>query len=241
MNDTVEGNYGYDRVSEIMAQAFPVSGSDDEHRDIFATLKRVHDSEILRDVLLACFTTQGDALPLWTRYADSACGYCIEFDVDASVLVQTRLWKAIYDKEVQSKIVTDACQILTEELGPEPWEELARAASVGDALAHLFRLSMIVFKHDSFRDEDEWRMACQIVEPKTFVKCSTDMEFRTTEGRLVPYSVFRLGKALQIRSITVGPGHKDSRAYDGLCSLLKARALIESVEAKSSTCVYRPN
>lgn len=198
-----------------------------------------------RPSYIACFTDNGDSLPMWSLYSDTS-GISIEFDLctDYKFTFGPNCFfrDIIYDDNLISKIVEKVIDeyyseyIKDEETNDE--EYLVRINSVysEEILSNIFH-SSIYFKHMAFANEHETRL---IYTPHG----DTDAKFRVKNNFLIPYFEIPLididkRKKLPIRSITIGPSVEQKLISRGISHFMKASGY-DAVKIENSQIPYVP-
>ena len=154
--------------------------------------------QFILDVFVASFSSNGDELGQWRAYGQHG-GLSIGFDVASLRTLATRqdyrLQKCNYDPEQHDAEIKKVI------------EEMVQALPSPEAPFSLLRKFMSlapIFKHSSFKGEEEWRLFT--VLPILHAKRA---EFRVGKSFIVPYRKFSLAESpdgpLPIRRIVVGP------------------------------------
>jgi len=220
-----------------------------ENRRSFETMRSTLDGPGMEEVNLyvASFSEDGDSLPQWRAYSGQGSGFALGFRGQQLVLPEEfTLARCIYEPEEQSGV---ARAIVAEVEGM-----LARMAAAGadDNLSawalllltvHQFAL---IFKHEKFRDEREWRIFSQVLmdfapafsteEPE----CALD--FRPGKSMLVPYRRVPLQDAkgnFPLDEIVVGPNPNREQSRRSVQSLLNSQPGLADVKARSSEVPFR--
>lgn len=162
---------------------------------------------------VVCFSEASDSLSQWRGYCPPNLGYSLDFDAERLQAVAERygfsLRPCIYDRARQEMIVkswSDKTLDFLVEL-PETEEEISEFCRVntGGAMAE-FREFGPFLKHESFKDEREWRMASLVFD-------RDNIGLRPGKSFLVPYFPIELGLKSEyspLWGITVGPTpHRD--------------------------------
>lgn len=144
-------------------------------------------------IYAVCFTTEGDQLSQWRGYAGGA-GYALGVDLDPLIHIgdgpnehTVEPYSVRYGqeanrflrREVESRALLDDGR-LTEKNAQALLRNLPR------------------YKHGSFAEEREWRLAILDADPKK-------VEFRPRAGRILPYIPVALPKQA-LKYVRVGPG-----------------------------------
>jgi len=153
--------------------------------------------QFVLDVFLASFSSNGDELGQWRAYGQHS-GVSIGFDVASlrkhAARQDYRLQKCNYDAQQHD---TEIKTLI---------EETAQAARApGDVFSFLQKFMSLapIFKHSSFKAEDEWRLFTILP------LLSEQAQFRAGKSFIVPYRKFSLAESsdepLPIRRVVVGP------------------------------------
>jgi hypothetical protein len=185
--------------------------------------------ELLRDTIytiaevntcVCCFSELGDALSQWRGYGGGNAGFSVGFTREWFTRVKETLGLSlipcIYDPENQQRLVQDEIdEFLATKADKEPdyWDRnrshrhpdrprtLVPLPHAGNDFAT--RLAQIAprIKHESFKDEREWRLVAENVP-------ACELCHRPGESMLIPYYNIPIGdddKFDSIREIVVGP------------------------------------
>lgn len=158
-----------------------------------------------------CFSANGDLLSQWRAYADDGRGFAVGFQTRSLKHYANAFRRMIYGPSEQmaylkelfvglGNIVKDHLRLF--ELSPEDQSSSGQTARnwlsvrLGECLTELAFYS----KHDSFKEEDEWRIYAS----------SADLEFRVSQGRIIPYITVDMSsrqnaKLMPIKEIILGP------------------------------------
>lgn len=145
------------------------------------------------DVYSVSFSTEGDLLSQWRGYAGGR-GYALGFELAKLVHIS----RGPGDHSVEPYAVrygSEAEQKVLEEL---TMRALSNGGELSDDDARFLLRNLPRYKHQSFAEEREWRLAILDAEP-------SKVDFRVREGRLLPY----LPVAVPVDALThvrLGPG-----------------------------------
>lgn len=155
------------------------------------------------------FSEKKDDLNMWRAYGDNASGVCIEFNtcellevLEKNQKIKSMKWrKCIYDKQEQKNKIQSLLNSVT---GSNDFNR-------SGLFEGLIEFSTY-FKHESFRDEHEWRIVVQL---NTDLKNREVIKVRTGKNVFVPYCELRIeedklhseseDKYPWLGDITVGP------------------------------------
>ncbi len=221
-NDSMEGKWTAS-VIRLVAEDLRVPEADLEE---FSML--VNSVEDIFDCLGFCMSGDKDMLSQWRGYADDGRGVSIGFSESflAAVVEQprtVRLHHVVYDLAKQKEIVTETvaeAKKLIEAgalrkpskgtaLTPKTAEEFAEAVRQWRLLDNelfyqltLLEKSWFSLKNPAFKEENEVRLSRTFWQPEP-------TDYRTFNGRLVPYSIIQFPEMSDgqpiIEQVTLGP------------------------------------
>lgn len=219
LNDSSEFRHALDLAKHEIANV--VAGS----KDTRAAALGVRLADLMErccklSVYISCFSEVGDSLSQWRGYCPEAFGYSIGFDEEilrSSVVRQGFvLSKCIYDDNEKRALLSAWAQSTMADLLPsfDPSSPItATDTAAWPRMESLLRLAPF-FKHHSFSEEREWRIA-KIVE-------STDPALKLRAGRsmLIRYLSVDLGPLATsdaILDVCIGPTPHSELAADAVC------------------------
>ncbi len=193
---------------------------------------------------ISCFCEQNDLLSQWRSYSANGTGVSIGFnplefayitggDSPRSGLV--RLWKVIYERERQERIVRNIIQFAYQDQSAPSLSLVRRAEQAANAIDFFIP----TFKNQDFAEEQEVRL---IFTP--LPSATTKAQFRVSRGMLVPYYSLREldgstpPRPLPIKSVRIGPSVNKTLNLESAKMLLNA-AGYDSVEVNTSATPYR--
>ena len=216
LNDSTDSAYLYDFLEDYIAQRISEgTGHDQEYyKKLSSALKTVRMSE----VFVTSFSEDEDSLSQWRAYSPGGLGFSIGFD--AASLITAHVPDP---KTGRSNSVTSSLRKITYlKDGASLQEELLNdGKSLGVALASLtfptdsidpigataalLAVTAPTFKHDAFRDEQEWRLI--------LLNASGQMSAKERERRLfygeglgpMPGKQFRAGKSMLVPYVEAEP------------------------------------
>jgi hypothetical protein len=235
LNDSVEISYGMDLAKDVVNQEIKGNAGDDNlviQVQLFRILAELEHHRSNTSYFVTCFCEAPDLLSQWRAYGKNA-GYSLNVIADkfyssVSSLNEDALRqggtsprraaymeRVIYDPEVQGSLLSkvlrscvDAYRELAmgeDFLGEEKrspmdkdFYELTERFSKYAARQALRFVSQ--FKHPAFAEEKEWRLVHR--------RDAFDyggVEFRTANGRLIPYVKMKFDLDESLESITCGP------------------------------------
>lgn len=204
-------------------------------------------AELLRDdaaqgAYICCFCEQGDRLGQWRAYGANGTGVSLAFRMEEFsymtgsefTLGMSRLWKAIYDRGQQERIVHQAIAQGRHSELPDP---AGRAKAAHEAL----QFFLPAFKNAGFDEEEEWRL---IFTPAP--DCPVAPAFRPGRGMLIPYYSLRaladsaggVVPRLPLTEVRLGPGPNKSINAESARQML-ALAGYERATVSASQIPYR--
>lgn len=172
-----------------------------------------------------CFSEVGDSLSQWRGYCPPSFGYSIGFNINQlRTLASTQgfyLDKCIYNREEQKAVIKKWVLSSTAELV----SRVSTSVNIKKACDENFGILLMKFikfapfiKHDTFKDEREWRLVGLIP--------SDDPRISLREGKsmLIPFLPLNLDLKEQkdlIYNLTVGPTPKIQLAQSSLTFLFE--------------------
>ncbi|PDV89374.1 hypothetical protein CO652_07055 [Rhizobium sp. H4] len=209
------------------------------------------------DCLGFCMSVDGDTLSQWRGYADDGRGVSIGFSHEFLTAITksnglVRLQKVIYDLDDQKQRVREIfpkvkelisegavsiprtnrlLDLKTEEqLQAEMEQYRSKNVELFGTLTELQPI-WFSFKNPAFREENEWRLAMNILSPD-------ETDYRTANGRLVPYKAveFPAASTKILEHLILGP--KNTTPVRVIESFLR-RYGFENVTISVSTASYR--
>lgn len=170
-------------------------------------------------VYVVSFSEEGDALSQWRGYCPDGFGYCIEFD--RNVLAEVAkgagffLRRCVYDQMTQRAWLSrwaESCLKIALKRAEPSEAEISLAEKCDPHITQLL-LEAPFFKHHTFAEEREWRMAR--------VVSSDDPKLRLRAGKSMLIRYFPIDLDLSdtcrtIYRIRVGPTPHPQLALEGL-------------------------
>ena len=259
LNDASEFEYGISLLEQVASPIGRMPGRSGKvayyalntpNLDM-ASLARLGINQLGREYYVACFSEDSNQLGQWRAYSGGLGGYCLEFGARHLQALATghgaSLRRCIYDEDEQMEMLLHFLHsVMTRSIEPAlegraPPAKQAIENTVGyflrNALAGLFQ----VFKHPSFREEQEWRL---IKAPQTAEEFSA-RKFKPKTELIVPYIEFDLTRENSgwdvglIPRIVVGPNRHPELAAASLKHFLHVNQLSE-VDIVPPTIPYRP-
>jgi hypothetical protein len=157
-------------------------------------LNKVRDTAIC----VACFCEDGDLLSQWRGYSGRGYGYSLGFN--SALMKETTssagfiLGECIYCPKRQQNIIDESLEYLLRPSAPDDEK------SVTQELLAVLRF-MGLFKHEAFRQEQEWRLISTHRVP------AEKVEFRSATSMIIPYIAVDIGSGKNscIEHVYVGP------------------------------------
>lgn len=171
-------------------------------------------------VYVTCFSAVGDSLSQWRGYCPDAFGYSIGFDEEqlrsAAVRHGFVLGECIYEEGLKRALISAWAESAMADLLPafDPYSpEATTDAAAWPRMESLLRLAPF-FKHHSFSEEREWRMA-KVVETNDPM-----LKLRIGKSMLIRYLSIDIGISATsdiIWDVCVGPTPHPELAADAIC------------------------
>jgi hypothetical protein len=193
----------------------------------------------------ASFSEEGDLLSQWRAYGDAGGGYAVGIRMrEVRRMASFPLVRKVeYDEGRQRALVQQMVEEALASAHAAPAEAggaAPRRPAVLRALMADLALLAAFFKHDSFREEREWRALCVADENDPAI------DFRAAAGIIVPFVSIPLqadeqgGRAsMPIGRVVCGPTLQPTLSRRAVELLLKLRGF-ERFEVRSSRVPLRP-
>jgi Protein of unknown function (DUF2971) len=246
------------RVQELLVKA------DGQRAAHLALLSRILRKNMDRDVFAACFSTKKDDLNQWRGYCPPGLGVCIGFP---SVALRATTHFAAATEWVKDALQLNEDALLSQlgpvpvlnedaplsQLGPVAYladdsrfdaviekacEPPTQEFNSSPAFVGLLTASIAQFyKHDSFREEQEWRIHVGATPRTGKVE---GVQFRIGKSTLVPYVEIQLRSRQPafISEIIVGPSPNISLSVEAVRALLAEHKMYD-VPVTPSAVPYR--
>jgi hypothetical protein len=208
MNDASEKQHGLSMLQNILANEFTAAPK--VHTELFrrsALAEGPLDASATEYIV--CFCADGDLLSQWRSYgSDGGCA----LGFHTPQLASYKLRRILYDKVKQADLVRSILVETTKLLDTVMAERNLTDATqllptISSFLRSILETALLAFKHDAFREEQEWRL---IVPMKRDLHIGA-IEFRQSHDRIVPYLPLvpntdkTAGPPLPLISLTCGP------------------------------------
>ncbi len=190
---------------------------------------RKFPEEVLREayICVCSFSEADDSLPQWRAYGSSASGFAIGFDPEglAKALEKRRtrekysmrIGRCRYKKLEQNKIAKLIVeQALQENRG---LTEIDTIRQFGGYIGQILHQYAPIIKHNSFKDEQEWRVIIGPISPRN--KC---IDHRPGTSMLIPYYKLSLKDEkgqLPLKRIVIGPTPHKKQSVSSVKGFLK--------------------
>jgi hypothetical protein len=182
-----------------------------------------------RNGYVASFSEDKDSLSQWRAYGGQTSGFALGFRCDQLVLpINFTMKRCIYDLNVQCKFAEDIVTLQLESAlagKKESGSYEVENAAAGMALSMKLDLFALIFKHEKFKGEREWRIFSPSIDDKSFSQMSEKAELAFREGRsmLIPYFKVPLKDdkgGFPLDSVVVGPGPNKEQSLQSVRNLL---------------------
>jgi len=195
---------------------------------------------------VASFSEDGDSLSQWRAYGGPTSGFALGIWCDQLALPGGfRLKRCIYDPKKQrdfaEAIITSQLEgALAEktELGP---------VEAGMGLSVILDLLALTFKHEKFKEEEEWRIIGfppnrMSPVPADPPQEEIELEFRAGRSMLIPYLPVPLKNdkgEFPLDRVVVGPNPNPEQSLRSVKILLESQKLFAAMKSISSDIPYR--
>lgn len=232
LNDAMELKYASDLINRIFDAK--MSANDEGLKEFLEHSKlylKLHSSSM--NAYVTCFCEKGNLLSQWRAYGASGAGYSIgviskslkgkDREGPGAPVIETRLRKIIYTKDVQERLVTETidrfCDLLLRIL--EETDEDRKGSVINEFANYLpAELSeyLYCFKSPVFEEEQEWRVIHTVLNYRPYDEDNDTLKFRASGGNVIPYIELEFAAPTQplvargypISSVTFGPSlHPD--------------------------------
>jgi hypothetical protein len=157
---------------------------------------------------VTCFSGEKarDLLSQWRAYGNGGSGYALGFDPQKLADLQPTCWlrKVIYDESTQTKMIATAIQKHCDQLSAVAPSFAGKTAMLNEAIrdfsysfSEIFQEYMCCFKHESWREEQEWRLVRHIVPFKagSAAPDAEELQFReNSSGVVIPFTDIDIAK-----------------------------------------------
>ncbi|QOY93882.1 DUF2971 domain-containing protein [Massilia sp. UMI-21] len=193
LNDASEGRHAVEYAQNAIENKINRGNLTAEKIAALEAMKKAAGTAAARHYT-ASFSEEGNLLSQWRAYCPPNGGYAL--GVPAGQLVamarEQNFWlvPCIYDHKLKYKLISALIERHLEYFtsgqtslsSPTNWW-----TDVGWQFAQDLAQTGCVFKHSSFSEEKEWRLISGVID-----ETKTQIDFRTSASRLVPYLKFNL-------------------------------------------------
>jgi len=182
-----------------------------------------------------CLCENGDLLSQWRGYARESCPVALKIKIDKTGKLSkhgiTYLFKVIYDKKIQYKLVSAIIENYLKTKRKDVIQEFLLLNSVMWGL----HIAAIYFKDASFQEEKEWRYVYALYSPG---KDEKDVNFIKKKMFYLPYMNFKFSELFPnsdgnpIKEIIVGP-QQNSLSIKSIEEYLRIKKIYIPVVASS--------
>jgi hypothetical protein len=208
MNDAKEFQLAIDLLQEFLrTQPEPEA---EPQKQKFSDLKKIGFGIAHINLFVACFCGTQDLLSQWRGYGAKASRYSIGFHPShlyaSAFNAGFHLGAAIYDRAQQWAIVAEIVDLCLK-------DDECTAADAERAICEVGAF----FKHETFREEQEWRLVSPILEIS-----HPSVGFRPGKSMVTPYASFPLDFTSPglVSEICVGPCPHEKLAQSAITMLL---------------------
>ncbi|SEM84988.1 Protein of unknown function, partial [Syntrophus gentianae] len=202
MKNLQEKNEQSETETKIFRRALASSyqNTNIEQGDKFSNLMIMLKTYDRVPIYISSFSQNGDQLGQWRGYCNNESGFSIGFDyVKLKELAENQkftLTKCEYEPSEHSVIIEEHANNLIKSIDfddPGNYENYIKALTS-------FWATAPKIKHNSFKEEAEWRLISQAIGVKDMTP-----RFRPGNSTIIPYNHFSMEPELPIREIIVGP------------------------------------
>ncbi|EIG30405.1 DUF2971 domain-containing protein [Neisseria sicca] len=215
MNDFSERHYGYEiwelSASQVISEEIGKMVTEDEKN------KKIQELKVFLDKIdefmhlsgrkyiytAACFSRNSDLLSQWRGYANDGQGYCIGFDIDYLLQLNSYAVSVLYNREKQVKESVEEICHLIQLIKNEKWQEF-------EELVEMYCLNTAALKNSSFSEEEEVRLLYPLSVDENLkvndilTNPPMDVKFRIKQNIPTPYIEIPFDKGA-IREVIIGP------------------------------------
>lgn len=240
LNDESEGNYIYSLVKDVL-----YSGEYSKEY-ISLVIQEINNFYSKNKYFICSFSLNGDSLPMWNYYSKSSSklGYNIQinaFDLFTSMnkiiyendYLSLNYYDLIYDTNVQRETIKTVLDRYY-----NSFLKNSKIEYIKEFLHSEIRLFRFIFKHPSFRHEEECRFILKVNEDyfdKHIGENDSLFKIRVVDdGIFAPYTSMKFDCKNLITQITISPIIKDSLKESSLLNLCKKHNLTKCTIKKSN-------
>jgi len=233
MNDSGESIYFWSIVREVLDEILK-----NEHRQarIFSDfvnymIKTIHYIELnpsYSNNYILSFSGSSDSLSMWNYYGKND-GYCMALNpmgflsdwINDASLGSKLFFKVVYDQNIQKQMLSsEFIKIVDLYISNITTWSQGDIPVLCNKLLGRWLIYSAFFKHPSFRNEEEYRVA--------FLSYPGEIYYRAYQGIMAPYAKVKIAKDDQnfpLDSITIGPMIRHDQAEKGLDGWLRKQGI----------------
>jgi len=203
LNDSSEISYGLN-LSHDLFNNFYQSLKSEKAKNILKNLYDDYSGFVLSsNLFLVSFCEDGDLLSQWRGYALNSDGISLRFNLQViRTLPQINLYKVVYNKDEQSKIVNFLFVLLEDLMDYLEKTKTKSFLHYFNYWITIFTTIILTFKDNSFSEEKEWRL----IYNHNAVGNNKSIEYRIRNNYILPYiKIEKLNLMNLISSILIGP------------------------------------
>jgi hypothetical protein len=225
LNDSTEFGLALNFAKEVLNAKLENVVDVRSREKIECLLDNIHTIQTV-NICVISLSQKRDLLSQWRAYGGSVGGFSIGFKSSNLIACAAQqgfyLVKCVYDEDKQKQMISeliDEClavefNTVGTKIDPNRPRTIFVLRTGGEFRTKLASIAPII-KHQSFREEDEWRLISE-----KGLNVST-LSFRPGVSMLTPYFEFQLGnKSDYVGSITVGPNPHPELAKEAVQMLL---------------------
>lgn len=232
MNDSTEYLHAISLAKSRLA-SFKNNGSESKKQIVASKVSELLERTKDLALYVVCFSEISDSLSQWRGYCPPSFGYSIGFNADRlkelALNQGFEFGKCIYDNDKQKALINnwvdETIQSLSKDYGIEQDIEDYCHKNANKYIHNFVKIAPYL-KHQTFQDEQEWRLISLIP--------SDDKRIGLREGKsmLVPYATFELNLSTEqhlIWNIQVGPTPKIELAFSALSHLFNKVKIMNGI------------
>lgn len=202
----------------------------------------IRDSQYF--IFVVSFCEDGDLLSQWRGYSGGQQGVSLGFKVRDLVRVSTQYAndyfipnKVIYEDDVKREIINDILRIglCSYKYNSHKWSRDIIQSDIARMVRGALYWFLPLFKHSSFKQEQEWRFQFYIFEGGKPEEKVSNVQFRVRDNFLLPYMNLKLyyqqqTEFLPLSAVRVGPSTTPDLTKQSIEFMLKSRGFSVPVE-----------
>jgi len=247
LNDKKEFQHSLDITHSIIENFYKVNNDPNKLKGLaydFVEYLRINLRKRWNpEVYVASFTEEGDLLSQWRGYCPKG-GFSVGFSYNLLSEVANKhdsfLVPCVYDFKIQKQLLEELLVSYSNK-----YEEAVKKENQNnpDQIAHSLSNEFIIslfaiapmLKHDSFKEEKEWRIV------SSNLRVTPDIKFRTNESSIIPYIEMALcnnESEIELRKIFIGPASNNEYSKEAVMQLLWKNRVPEN-NIRFSSAPYR--